>query len=545
MSAPASTSTTSATSGSVTPRSQNVEILAPMPGCFKEILTPEAIRFIARLHRMASPTRNKLLARRRVRQAEIDAGAMLDFLPETRHIREGNWMVAPIPADLQDRRVEITGPTDRKMVINALNSGAKVFMADFEDANSPTWENLVQGHINLRDAVRRNICFTSPEGKRYELNENPAVLMVRPRGWHLLEKHMLVDGEPIIGGIFDFGLYLFHNAKELLQRGTGPYFYLPKMESHLEARLWNDVFCLAQDELGIPRGTIKATVLIETLPGSFEAEEILYELRQHSAGLNCGRWDYIFSTIKTLRNKPEYLFPDRAQVTMTVPFMRAYALNVIRICHKHGAHAMGGMAAQIPIKNDEAANEAALGKVRADKEREVTDGHDGTWVAHPGLVPIATEVFDKHMPQPNQIDRQRDDVEVTAADLLTPFHGPITEAGLRTNINVGIAYLEAWLRGNGCVPLYNLMEDAATAEISRTQIWQWVHHGASLQDGRQITPDLVRRMTLEELHKLRQDLGEWRFDAGEFALASEIFAQLATAQELADFLTLPAYQYLA
>jgi len=469
---------------------------------------------------------------------------MPDFLPETRHVRESEWFINPLPADLQDRRVEITGPTDRKMVINALNSGAKVFMADFEDANSPTWENLIQGQINLRDAVRRNIYYTSPEGKRYTLCEQPAVLMVRPRGWHLPEKHVLVDGHSLSGSIFDFGLYFFHNARELLERGTGPYFYLPKLESHLEARMWNDVFTLAQDELGIPRGSIKATVLIETLPGAFEAEEILYELREHSAGLNCGRWDYIFSFIKNMRNKPEYLLPDRSAITMTVPFMRAYALSVIRICHKHGAHAMGGMAAQIPIKDNPAANEAALEKVRADKEREVTDGHDGTWVAHPGLVPVATEIFNRHMPQPNQIDRRRDDVHVTAQDLTRPFHGPITEAGLRTNINVGIQYLEAWLRGNGCVPLYNLMEDAATSEISRTQIWQWIRHGGTLSDGRKITPDLVRHMTLEELHKIRADLGEWRFDAGEFALASEIFIQLATADELAEFLTLPAYEYL-
>ncbi|HOB74730.1 MAG TPA: malate synthase A [Phycisphaerae bacterium] len=538
MSAPVSTGPTGST------RKQSLELTAPLPGAFKEILTPEAVRFVAMLHRHIASTRQQLLTRRRQRQAQLDAGEMPDFLPETRHVRESEWFINPLPADLQDRRVEITGPTDRKMVINALNSGAKVFMADFEDANSPTWENLIQGQINLRDAVRRNIYYTSPEGKRYTLCEQPAVLMVRPRGWHLPEKHVLVDGHSLSGSIFDFGLYFFHNARELLERGTGPYFYLPKLESHLEARMWNDVFTLAQDELGIPRGSIKATVLIETLPGAFEAEEILYELREHSAGLNCGRWDYIFSFIKNMRNKPEYLLPDRSAITMTVPFMRAYALSVIRICHKHGAHAMGGMAAQIPIKDNPAANEAALEKVRADKEREVTDGHDGTWVAHPGLVPVATEIFNRHMPQPNQIDRRRDDVHVTAQDLTRPFHGPITEAGLRTNINVGIQYLEAWLRGNGCVPLYNLMEDAATSEISRTQIWQWIRHGGTLSDGRKITPDLVRHMTLEELHKIRADLGEWRFDAGEFALASEIFIQLATADELAEFLTLPAYEYL-
>jgi len=525
-------------------QAQETEILAPLPAGAEELLTPQALEFLAELERLARPKRRELLERRVARQSLLDRGQLPDFLRETAHIRRGPWRIAPVPPALADRRVEITGPTDRKMVINALNSGAKVFMADFEDANSPTWENMVQGQINLRDAVRREICFTSPEGKRYTLGENPAVLMVRPRGWHLPEKHIQVDGEPLIGGLMDFGLYFFHNARELLDRGTGPYFYLPKLESHLEARMWNDVFLMAQDELGIPRGTIKATVLIETLPGAFEAEEILYELREHSAGLNCGRWDYIFSFIKNMRSRPEHLLPDRSAVTMTVPFMRAYALNVIRICHKHGAHAMGGMAAQIPIKNNPKANEAAMAKVRADKEREATDGHDGTWVAHPGLVPIATEIFDRHMPRPNQIDRRRDDVHVTAADLIRPFHGPITEAGVRTNINVGIAYLEAWLRGNGCVPLYDLMEDAATSEISRTQLWQWIHHGGTLEDGRKITSDLISRMTLEELHKLRTDLGEWRFDAGEFALASEIFIQLATADELADFMTLPAYEYL-
>ncbi|HOA74529.1 MAG TPA: malate synthase A [Phycisphaerae bacterium] len=525
---------------------KNIEITGHQGPGYDRVLTPQAMEFVAGLHRYAEGRRRELLARRKQRQAELDAGATLDFLPETRHVREGQWKVAPVPADMQDRRVEITGPTDRKMVINALNSGAKTFMADFEDANSPTWDNLVQGQLNLCDAVRRRISYTSPEGKQYQLSDNPAVLLVRPRGWHLPEKHVRVDGEAMSGALFDFGLYFFHNARELLDRGTGPYFYLPKLESHLEARLWNEVFELAQDELGIPRSTIKATVLIETLPAAFECEEILYELRDHSAGLNCGRWDYIFSYIKTLRASNEHVLPDRARVTMTVPFMRAYTLNVIRVCHRRGAHAMGGMAAQIPIKTDPTANEAALSMVRADKLREVTDGHDGTWVAHPGLVPIAREMFDKHMPQPNQVDRLREDVHVTARDLVEPYQGPITERGLRTNINVGIQYLEAWLRGNGCVPLYNLMEDAATAEISRTQIWQWIHHpGGVLDDGRKVTTELFRQLTAEELGKIRESLGSTAYDAGKFELASQLFDRLSTSTELADFLTLPAYEHLA
>jgi malate synthase len=509
------------------------------------VMTPGAIAFLLKLHHHASGAREELLARRRRRQAELDAGRKPEFLPDPRGLRQGAWQIAPLPADLQDRRVEITGPTERKMVINALNSGAKTFMADFEDANAPTWDNLIQGQLNLMDAVRRTITYTSPEGKTYALGDAPAVLMVRPRGWHLPEKHMLIEGESISGSLFDFGLYFYHNARELLERGTGPYFYLPKMESHLEARLWNEVFEIAEDELSIPRGTIKATVLIETLPAAFEAEEILYELRDHSAGLNCGRWDYVFSFIKKMRAHPEYVLPDRARVTMTVPFMRAYVLNVIRACHRHGAQAMGGMAAQIPIRNDPAANEAALAKVRADKEREVTDGHDGTWVAHPGLVPVAMDVFNRHMPGPNQVDRQREDVRVSAADLVEPCHGPITEAGLRTNINVGILYLESWLRGNGCVPLYNLMEDAATAEISRTQIWQWIcHPGGVLEDGRRVTPELFEKTTAEELGKIRESLGPAAYDAGQFRLAADLFERLSTCDELAEFLTLPAYEYL-
>jgi malate synthase len=522
----------------------DVQITAPTSG-YEAILTPEAIAFLAKLASTFTSRRDELLQRRVERQARLDAGELPDFLPETASIRAGDWKIAPIPADLQDRRVEITGPTDRKMVINALNSGAKVFMADFEDANAPTWSNMLEGQLNLRDAVRRMIMFSSPEGKAYKLNPTAAVLMVRPRGWHLNEKHFVVDGKAIPGSLFDFGLYFFHNAKELTARGSGPYFYLPKMESHLEARLWNDVFNLAQDELGIQRGTIKATVLIETILGAFETEEILYELREHSAGLNCGRWDYIFSFIKKFSARPEFVLPDRALVTMTTHLMRSYSLMVIRNCHKRGAHAMGGMAAQIPIKNNPEANEQALAKVRADKLREASDGHDGTWVAHPGLVPIALEIFDEFMPQPNQISRQREDVQVTAADLLQVPTGPITEQGARWNIKVGIQYVEAWLGGNGCVPLYSLMEDAATAEISRTQIWQWLHHRAKLDDDRAFTPDLYDQFLAEELDTIRAEIGAERYDAGHFPLASQLFTEMAKAAQCVDFLTLPAYAYLS
>lgn len=521
-----------------------VQITAPITPEYAEILTPEALAFVAMLARTFTARRDDLLRRRAQRQAEIDAGKLPDFLPETAHIRESRWRVAPCPPDLQDRRVEITGPTDRKMVINALNSGAKVFMADFEDANSPTWSNLIEGHINLRDAIRRTIEYTSPEGKQYRLNPQPAVLMVRPRGWHLDEKHMLVDGQPVPGGLFDFGLYFFHNAHELLRRGSGPYFYLPKLESHLEARLWNDVFNMAQDELKIPRGTIKATVLIETILAAFETEEILYELRDHSAGLNCGRWDYIFSFIKKFRSRPDFVLPDRALVTMTVHMMRSYSLLVIKNCHRRGAFAMGGMAAQIPIKSNPEVNEQALAKVRADKLREAQDGHDGTWVAHPGLVPVAAEIFDEFMPQPNQLNRQRDDVQVTAADLLAPPQGPITENGVRWNIKVGIQYLEAWLGGNGCVPLYYLMEDAATSEISRAQIWQWMRHQAALEDGRRLTPELYDSFLAEELEAIRGEIGEERYQNGHFPLATRLFTEMVKARDFVEFLTLPAYEHL-
>ncbi|MCC6614943.1 MAG: malate synthase A [Anaerolineae bacterium] len=523
---------------------QDVEFSIPISAVEAEILTPDAIAFVAALARAFTARRSELLRLRVDRQARLEAGERPDFLAQTADIRAGEWRVAPIAPDLQDRRVEITGPTERKMVINALNSGASVFMADFEDANSPTWRNMLEGQANLRDAVRRTITFTSPEGKHYSLKDSPAVLMVRPRGWHLDEKHMRVDGAPVPGGLFDFGLYLFHNAHELLARGSGPYFYLPKLESHLEARLWNDVFNLAQDLLDLPRGTIRATVLIETILAAFEMDEILFELREHSAGLNCGRWDYIFSFIKKFRHDPAFILPDRAQVTMTVPFMRAYSQLLIQTCHRRGIHAMGGMAAQIPIKNDPEANERALAKVREDKLREATDGHDGTWVAHPGLVGVAKEVFDELMPTPNQIFRSRDDVQVTAGDLLRVAVGTITEHGVRWNIRVGIQYLEAWLGGNGCVPLYNLMEDAATSEISRTQVWQWLHQGARLDDGRTLTVELYDRLLREELDSIREEIGAARYDGGHFTLASRIFSTLIKDAAFSDFLTLPAYEYL-
>ena len=524
---------------------ETIQITGPVSAEFAEILTPEAMNFVATLARAFTDRREELLRRRAQRQAEIDAGKLPDFLPETEHIRNSDWTIAPEPADLQDRRVEITGPVERKMIINALNSGAKVFMADFEDAFSPTWEGTIQGQINVRDAVNRTITYDSPEGKQYALNEEIATLLVRPRGWHLTEKHVLIDGKPISGGIFDFGLYFFHNTKTLIEKGTGPYFYLPKLESHLEARLWNDVFVLAQRELGIPQGTIKATVLIETILAAFEMDEILYELREHSAGLNCGRWDYIFSVIKKFRNIPEFIMPDRAQVTMTTHFMRSYSLLTIKTCHRRNAHAIGGMAAQIPIKNDAKANEEALARVRADKRREVTDGHDGTWVAHPGLVAIAMEEFDAVMKGPNQIDKKREDVHATAADLLKVPDGTITEAGLRNNISVGIQYLESWLRGNGCVPINNLMEDAATVEIARSQIWQWIHHPKGiLEDGRKVTVDLFRELAKDELEKIRSAVGEQQFARRKFQTASKILDEIITDDQYVEFLTLPAYKYL-
>jgi len=507
------------------------------------ILSGEALDFAARLHREFEPRRRELLERRAARQREFDAGRLPDFLPQTASVREGDWRIAPQPRDLLDRRVEITGPTDRKMVINALNSGASTFMADFEDANCPTWHNMVDGQLNLHDAVRRTISFEQ-NGKHYRLQEDTAVLIPRPRGWHLDEKHVQVDGEPMAGGIFDFALYFFHNAKELLARGSGPYFYLPKMESHLEARLWNDIFNFSENELGIPRGSIKATALIETVVAAFEMDEILYELREHSSGLNIGRWDYIFSCIKKFRSNRDFCLAERARVTMTAPFMRAYALLLVKTCHRRGAPAMGGMAAQIPIKNDPAANEAALEKVRQDKLREVTDGCDGTWVAHPGLVPVAKQIFDEHMPQPNQYDRQRPDVRVGASDLLAfQPEGPITEAGIRNNISVGIQYLGAWLAGNGCVPVFNLMEDAATAEISRSQIWQWIRSPKGvLDDGRKVSVELFRQFLAEELPKVKAYLGEIAYAAGRYEEAARLFEQITSDETYVEFLTLPAYR---
>jgi len=524
---------------------EGIEIRGPITAEFAEILTPEAMAFVATLVRTFSGRREELLQRRVQRQAEIDAGKMPDFLPETERIRQGSWTVAPIPDDLQDRRVEITGPAERKMTINALNSGAKVFMADFEDAHSPTWEGTIQGQINVRDAVNRTISYTAPEGKQYSLQEKTATLLVRPRGWHLPEKHVLIDGQPISGGIFDFGLYFFHNVKSLLERGTGPYFYLPKLENHLEARLWNDVFVLAQDELGIPRGTIRATVLIETILAAFEMDEILYELREHSAGLNCGRWDYIFSAIKKFRNVPGFILPDRAQVTMTTHFMRSYSLLAIKTCHRRNIHAIGGMAAQIPIKNDPKANEEAMARVQADKLREATDGHDGTWVAHPGLVAVAMEEFDKVMKGPNQIDKKREDVHVTAEDLLAVPDGTITEAGLRTNISVSLQYMESWFRGSGCVPINNLMEDAATVEISRSQIWQWIRHPKGiLTDGRKVTVELFRQLEAEELEKIKKAIGEQQYASRPFDKAARLLDEIITSEQFVEFLTLPAYKYL-
>jgi malate synthase len=514
---------------------------ATKPG-YETVLTPEALAFAIELERRFAAERRRLLARRAELQKRLDAGWKPDFLAETKPIRDADWQVAPIPPDLRDRRVEITGPTDRKMVINALNSGATVFMADFEDANTPAWENLIEGQQNLIDAVRRTITFDDPEtGRHYSLNSRTAVLLVRPRGWHLPEKHILVDGEPMSGALFDFALFFFHNAQKLVAQGTGPYFYLPKLENHLEARLWNDVFLHAQSRLGLPKGTIRATVLIETILAAFEVDEILYELRDHSAGLNCGRWDYIYSFIKKFAEDPDCVMPDRAQVTMTTHFLRSYSLLLIQTCHRRGIHAMGGMAAQIPIRDDLAANEAAMEKVRADKRREAGDGHDGTWVAHPGLVAIAKEIFDREMPQPNQIARKRQDVHVTARDLLAVPEGTITETGLRQNINVGIGYIEAWLRGTGCVPLYNLMEDAATAEISRAQVWQWTRHRAKLEDGRTVDVALCRDCVAEELSKLRRAAGP----SARYDEAAQLFTELIEAPGFPEFLTLPAYDRIA
>jgi malate synthase len=523
-------------------KSEGIEVRGPIRPGYDQIVTPEALRFIAGLQRAFGERRLELLALRKVRQTRLDAGERPDFLAETAGIRAGEWKVAPIRADLQDRRVEITGPVDRKMVINALNSGASVFMADFEDSNTPTWANQVEGQLNVRDAVRRAIEYTAPDtGKQYRLNEKVAVLMVRPRGWHLPERHLLVDGKVASGSLFDFGLYFFHNAKELVSRGTGPYFYLPKLEHHLEARLWNDVFVKGQTDLGIPVGTIRATVLIETILAAFQMDEILHELRDHSAGLNCGRWDYIFSFIKKFSRRKDCLLPDRSLVTMEKHFLASYVKNLIRTCHRRGIHAMGGMAAFIPIKSDPEVNSAAIAKVEADKRREVTAGHDGTWVAHPGLVEVAKKIFDEGMPAPNQISVVPAGPPVTADDLLKIPEGPVTEKGVRQNINIGLLYLESWLRGTGCVPLYNLMEDAATAEISRSQLWQWIHHSATLEGGTILDEPTYRRIFDEEVAAIRARVGEGSWAAGEYERAAGLFDRMVVAKEFPEFLTLSAY----
>jgi malate synthase len=521
-----------------------VSILNEVSNAYGSILTSEAMEFIASLHVEFNNTRKSLLNERNSRQIRIDEGIFPVFLDSTKEIRESNWSVSPPPSDLQDRRVEITGPVSRKMVINALNSGAKVFMADFEDSNSPSWSNNIEGQINLRDAINKTISFENPRnGKIYELNKNTATLMIRPRGWHLEESSVTIDGENVSGGLFDFGLYFFHNAKNLIENGSGPYFYLPKLENHLEARLWNDVFVFAQDYIGIPQGTIKATVLIETITASFELNEILYELRNHSAGLNCGRWDYIFSYIKRFRNHPSFVLPNRDQVTMNVGFMEAYSKLVIETCHKRGIHAMGGMAAQIPIKNNEAANNAAIRKVYHDKLREVENGHDGTWVAHPGLVKVAMDVFDQFMPSKNQIDKKLN-LNISEADLLATPEGTITEEGVRKNINVAILYIESWLQGNGAAAIYNLMEDAATAEISRTQVWQWIKHRCTITDGRILTLNMCNEFIEEEIKEIEKYVGKERFEAGKFSLATQLFRDLIEETELEDFLTVKAYTHL-
>jgi len=512
-----------------------------------EILTPAALNFLAELHRRFDAKRRALLAARAERQKRFDAGELPDFLPATKAIRDGDWRVAPIPPDLLDRRVEITGPVDRKMIVNALNSGATHYMADFEDANSPTWANNITGQANLKDYWAGNIAFTDEDsGKRYEVGAKPAVLIVRPRGWHLPEAHLLVDGAPISGALFDFGLHFFHNARAQIAKGTGPYFYLPKLEGHREARLWNEVFVFAQERLGIPTGTIKATVLIETLPAAFEMDEILWELREHIAGMNAGRWDYIFSFIKTFAKStdPRFVLPDRSQVVMGEAFLGAYAALLVRTCHRRGAFAIGGMAAQIPVKDDPQANEEAFAKVRADKEREVRDGYDGTWVAHPDLVPVAKEVFDRMMPQPNQVGRVRLHVQVLRDDLLQIHEGQKTEQGFRLNIRVGVQYIESWLRGRGAVPIYHLMEDAATAEICRAQIWQWIRYGVVLDTGAKATRDFFERVLAEEMRRVAQEVGGEAYAEGRFPEAIELFRSLSLADEFVDFLTLPAYKLI-
>jgi malate synthase len=521
-----------------------IEIAGEVTPEYARLLTPAALAFIEELARRFGPRVSDLLAMRAERQARLDAGELPDFLPQTAHIRAGDWKCAPLPAELRDRRVEITGPVDRKMIINGLNSGARVFMADFEDASSPGWRVMMDGQVNLRDAVAGSIEYTAPGGKRYALGQRTAVLMVRPRGWHLPEAHVLVDGMPVPAGLFDFGLFFFHNARALVERGSAPYFYLPKLQNHLEARLWNEVFVHSQAYVGLPAGTLRATVLIETILAAFEMDEILHELRSHAAGLNCGRWDYIFSFIKSFRRHPAFLLPDRARIGMTAPFMHAYSRLLIRTCHRRGVHAMGGMAAQIPVKDDPDLNEMAMIKVRRDKEREARDGHDGSWVSHPALVPVCEEIFDRWMPGPNQIDRQVDG-QITRDDLLRVPAGAITIQGLMNNVSAALRYTEAWLSGQGAVPLYNLMEDAATAEIARAQLWQWLHFpGGVLQDGRRVTAQLVHDAIAHELETVRLQFGDEAFGARRWKLAAELLERITKADTLPDFLTLEAYGHL-
>jgi malate synthase len=523
----------------------DIEILAPVSSSFSEILTPDALKFTATLVRKFSAQREELLEKRAMRQVRLDSGRLPDFPKETEGIRNSEWKIGPIPADLMDRRVEITGPAgDTKMVINAFNSGANVYMTDFEDSQSPTWNETIQGQINVRDAIRGTISYDSPEGRQYALKPKVATLIVRPRGLHLLEKHVQIDGNPVPASIFDLALFVFHNSKVLIEKGTGPYLYIPKVEGYVEARLWNDVLSEAEMQLGLPKGTIKVTVLIETILGAFEMEEILYELREHIVGLNCGRWDYIFSFIKKFRNDPQFVLPNRSQVTMDKGFLAAYVALLIKTCHRRGAHAMGGMSAFIPIKNNEEANNIAFDQVRKDKEREVRAGHDGTWVAHPGLVELAKSVFDKEMPGRNQISKLREDVSINQEQLLQVPDGQVTEDGIRTNISVGIQYLEAWLRGKGSVPLYNLMEDAATAEICRAQLWQWIHHRSVMEDGGRVSELLVKTLLKKELERLARDMGDQKFHQGQYLLASEIFGRMITAQQFPEFLTTIAYEHL-
>jgi malate synthase len=538
-------SSNSPSSGSAQSARSPLEIRGTLTAEYEALLSPAALSFLADLARRFTPAVRDILERRRQRRARLDAGELPDFLPETEHVRKGDWKAAPLPQDLLDRRVEITGPVDRKMIINALNSGARVFMADFEDASTPAWKVMMDGQVNLRDAVAGTIDYTAPNGKRYTLNDQTAVLMVRPRGWHLLETRVLLDGEPVPAALWDFGLFLFHNGHALVERGTGPYFYLPKMESHLEARLWNSVFVYAQEALGLPQGTIRATVLIETILAAFEMDEILYELRDHAAGLNCGRWDYIFSFIKCFRRRPEFVLPDRGKVTMTSHFLHSYSKLAIKTCHRRGVHAIGGMAAQIPVKDDPDLNEMAMTKVRRDKEREARDGHDGSWVSHPALVPLCKAVFDQYMPGPNQIARQLDDLQVTQADLLRIPEGEITFQGFQGNVSAALRYTEAWLSGQGAVPLYNLMEDAATAEIARAQLWQWIHFPRGvLNDGRKVTAELFRDTLRHELEQVRLQFGDEHFNSRRYRLAAEILERVITQETLPDFLTSEAQTYV-